>query len=158
MCHDNEEWCKIWREIDLSFQNWHEEFDKFWPEHLKVSTISTLMCSVWAEYILFELKMYREVIFHDTEEWYKIWRAVRLVLSKLTRGIWQILTWAHESLKNFHFNGLLLSKVYIAEELSFMTLKSDTKFGEESTCCFKIDIRNLTNFDLSTWKFQKFSL
>ena len=31
-----------------------------------------------------------------------------------------------------------------------MTLKSDTKFGEESTCCFKIDMGNLTNFDPST--------
>ena len=33
MCHDNEEWCKIWRGIDLSVQNWHEELDKYWPEH-----------------------------------------------------------------------------------------------------------------------------
>ena len=30
-----------------------------------------------------------------------------------------------------------------------MKLKKDTKFGEESTCRFKIDIRNFTNFDLS---------
>ena len=30
-----------------------------------------------------------------------------------------------------------------------MTLKSDTKFGKESTCRFKIDIRNLTNFEQS---------
>ena len=52
MCHDNEEWCKIWRRIDLSFQNWHEEFKR-------------------------------------------------------------ILIRALESLKNFHFNGFLLSKVYI---------------------------------------------
>ena len=29
LCHDNEEWCRIWRGIDLSFQNWHEEFDKY---------------------------------------------------------------------------------------------------------------------------------
>ena len=28
MRHGNKEWCKIWRGIDLSFQNWHEEFDK----------------------------------------------------------------------------------------------------------------------------------
>ena len=35
MCHDNEEWCKIWRGIELSFQNWHEEFDKIWPEYSK---------------------------------------------------------------------------------------------------------------------------
>ena len=39
-----------------------------------------------------------------------------------------------------------------------MKLKQDTKFGEESTCHFKIDIRNLTNFDLSTRKFQNVSL
>ena len=26
MCYDNEEWCKIWRLFDLSFQNWHGEF------------------------------------------------------------------------------------------------------------------------------------
>ena len=44
------------------------------------------------------------------------------------------------------------------EELSVMTMKNGTKFGEESTWCFKIDIRNLTNFDLSTRKFQKCSL
>ena len=37
----------------------------------------------------------------------------RLAVSKLTRRIWKILSWALESLKNFHFNGLLLSKVYI---------------------------------------------
>ena len=28
-----------------------------------------------------------------------------------------------------------------------MALKSDRKFGEESTCRFKIDMGNLTNFD-----------
>ena len=39
-----------------------------------------------------------------------------------------------------------------------MKLKWDTKFGEESTCRFKIDVENLTNFDLSTQKFQKCSL
>ena len=38
-----------------------------------------------------------------------------------------------------------------------MKLKRDTKFGEESTCRFKIGIRNLTKFDPSTRKSQKFS-
>ena len=37
----------------------------------------------------------------------------RLVVPKLAEGIWQILTWALESLKDIHFNGLLLSKVCI---------------------------------------------
>ena len=43
------------------------------------------------------------------------------------------------------------------EELSVMAMKNDTKFEEELTCHFKVDMRNLTNFDLSTWKAQKFS-
>ena len=39
-----------------------------------------------------------------------------------------------------------------------MKLKKDTKFGEESTCRLKIGIRNLSNFDLSARKSQRFSL
>ena len=36
-----------------------------------------------------------------------------------------------------------------------MTLKNDEKYEVELTCQFKIDMRNLTNFDLSTQKYQK---
>ena len=72
MCHGSEEWCKIWWEIDLSFQNWRKEFDEFWPEHSKLSKNSILMESFWTKYIIFELKKYRGVMFHDTEEWCKI--------------------------------------------------------------------------------------
>ena len=39
-----------------------------------------------------------------------------------------------------------------------MTLKNDQKIEEELTCQFKIDITNLTNFDPSTQKSQKFAL
>ena len=39
-----------------------------------------------------------------------------------------------------------------------MALKNDNKFEEELTCPFKIDMRNLTNFDTSTQKSQKFVL
>ena len=78
MCHDNEEWCKIWWTIDFSFQNSHEEFNEFWPKHLKVSKIFILMCSFWPKYILFELKKYRGIIFHETEERYKVWRGIDL--------------------------------------------------------------------------------
>ena len=35
-------------------------------------------------------------------------------------------------------------------------MKRDTKSGEESTYRFKIDKRNLTNFDLITQKSEKF--
>ena len=40
LCHDNEEWYKIWRGIDLSAQNWHEEFG---PKHWKILEICTLI-------------------------------------------------------------------------------------------------------------------
>ena len=39
-----------------------------------------------------------------------------------------------------------------------MKIKNDAKFEEELTCLFKIDISNLTNFDLSTRKSKKFAL
>ena len=148
------------------------------------------------------------------------------VISKFTWGIWQILTQVLLSLKNFHFNELLLSKVYIvwAKKVQWsyllwhwrmmqnlkknwlvvwkMTwgiwhiftraLKSfkignlmgsfypkqkmcelkiyrgvlchdDEEWwrridGEELTCRFKINMRNLTNFDPSTRKSKKFAL
>ena len=76
--HETKEGYKIWRGIDSSFQNWHMQFDSIWPEHSKVSKIFILMDSFWAKYILFELKKYRGIIFHETEERYKIWRGVDL--------------------------------------------------------------------------------
>ena len=43
-------------------------------------------------------------------------------------------------------------------EFCVMTMKNDTKFEKELTCQFKIDMTNLTNFDLGTGKSQKISL
>ena len=44
------------------------------------------------------------------------------------------------------------------EELCVMTMKNDAKFDKELTCYSQIDMRNLTNFDPSTWKSTKFAL
>ena len=38
-----------------------------------------------------------------------------------------------------------------------MTMKNDAKFEEELTSQFKISMSNLTNFDSSTQKSQKFA-
>ena len=46
----------------------------------------------------------------------------------------------------------------IAGELCVMAMTNDAKFEEELTCQFKIDMRNLTNFDLSTRKSQKLAV
>ena len=43
-------------------------------------------------------------------------------------------------------------------ELCGMTMKNNAKCKEELTCQFKIDKKNLTNFDWSTQKSQKFAL
>ena len=39
-----------------------------------------------------------------------------------------------------------------------MTMKNDSKFEENLTCQFKIEIRNLTNFDSGNVKSKKFPL
>ena len=44
------------------------------------------------------------------------------------------------------------------EELCVMKKKNDAETEETLTCQFKIDMRNLTNFDPSTRKSQKFEL
>ena len=49
-------------------------------------------------------------------------------------------------------------RLKLARELFFITMKNDTKTEEELTCEFKINMRNLTNFDPSTQKSQKFAL
>ena len=43
-------------------------------------------------------------------------------------------------------------------ELCVMTMKNDSEFEQELTRQFKIDMRNLTNFDPSSQKSQKFAL
>ena len=44
------------------------------------------------------------------------------------------------------------------EELSLMTIKNDAKYEEELTYHFKVDMRNVTNFDLCTQKSQNILL
>ena len=43
-------------------------------------------------------------------------------------------------------------------EFCVMTIENDAKFENELTCQFKIDLRNLTNFDPNTRKSHKFAL
>ena len=115
-----------------------------------------------ARYLMSDLKQYRGVIFHDTEGWCKIWRKTDLRFGK----------W-HEEYGKFSPEQLKVSKLGYwcdpliqsrksmslksTEELCVMTMKNDAKFEEELTCQFKIDMRNLVNFVLSTWKSQRFS-
>ena len=112
-----------------------------------------LMGSLWPKYIMFELKKYRGVIFHDTKEWCKIWRKTDLWFEK----------W-HEKFGKFSPEHLKVSKLGLwwdsfvqsrkfmslkfTDELCVMAMKNNAKFKEELNCRF----RNLMNFDPSTGK------
>ena len=151
MCNDTKVWWKMWKGFDLLFQNWHVEFDEFWLKHSEAWKIYSLIGSFWPKYIMFELKKYRGVIFHGSEEWCKIWGKTDLWFEK-----WQ------EKFGKFSPEHLKVSKLGLwwdlfiqsrkclslfTEELCVVTMKNDTKFGEKLACCFKIDTTNLTNLD-----------
>ena len=163
MCHHTEELWKIWGEIDLSFQNWHKQFNKFWLEHWKVSKFYTLMDCFWPKYIVFELKKYRGVIFHDAGEWCKIWRKSDLWFEKWHEEFGK-LSLEHTKVSKL---GLLLGPFLQSRKcvtlkftrvLCAMKIKNDTKFGRKFTRLFKIGMKNLANFDPSTQKSHKFTL
>ena len=50
--------------------------------HVKFHQIFTLIGSFCWNYIKFQLKKYKRVISHDTEEWWKIWRKTDLLFQK----------------------------------------------------------------------------
>ena len=157
MCHDNEKWYKSGRGLDLPVKNWHEEFDKFWPEHSEISKICSLMDCFWPKYIMFELKMCRGVMFDGTEYWCQIWKKTDLCFQKSHDEFNKFSPEHVRKSKNWDFDGILLSKVENVGELCVMTIKNYAKIEGELTCQFKIDMRNLTNFDPSTQKSQKFA-
>ena len=74
----------------------------FHPKTQKSKNFSSMGC-FYPNYMRFELKKYREIIFHDTEQWCKIWINLDLMVSKMTWGIgwtsirslrvWKIVHW-----------------------------------------------------------------
>ena len=139
------------------------KFDRFWLEQWKVSKIYALMDGFWPKYIMFELRKYRKVMLDGTQDWYKVWRKTDLCFRKWHEKcctfspehlkVWKLgLSW-HPFVQSWKCMSLKFTG-----ELCVMTMKNDAKFEEELTCQFKIDIINLTNFDLSPPKSGKFSL
>ena len=73
------------KQNDFLFQKW-QELDEFWSENSKVSKTCPLIGPFCANYITFDLKKYRGVIFHDAEESCKIWRKADLRFGKWHEG------------------------------------------------------------------------
>ena len=81
---------------------------------------------------------------------------------KITKGISENFTRAHESLKlGVLFVPFIRSRkcmnLSFLGEFCVMEMKNDAKFGKESTSPLKADMESLINFDPSTQKYQKFA-
>ena len=79
----------------------------------------------------------------------------------MTSGIWQIFTRALKSFKivtlwNPFIQNRKCMSLKLTGEFFVIAIKNDAKFEKKLTCQFKTDMKNLTDFDLSTQKSQKF--
>ena len=133
------------KKSDLWFGKWYEELGKLSPEHSKVSKLG-----IWWDPFIQRRKCMALKLRKSYESWQ--WRMMQnleknwLVVSKLKSVIWWILTWATESLKNLHFNGLFLTKCIMFElkmygGVMFDSTKNDAKFEGKLTCAFKMTWR-----------------
>ena len=147
--------------LTCAFKKQHEELSKMSPAHFRKSKhwdFDGILLSkeenVWTwnlrgSFVSWQWRMIQNL----KRNW--------LVSLKLTWGIWWILTWALENLKNLHFNGMLLNKLYNVwaknsiKELCLMAVNTDGKFEGKMTCVFKNDMRNLANFHQSTFESLK---
>ena len=152
-----------WKLIQNLKKNWSvvTKMTRIWWNLIRAlgSKTCTFICSYCANYLIFDLKKYGGVIFHDTEGRCKILRKTDFWFEK----------W-HEEYGEFSPEHLKVSKLGLwwdawiqsrrtmslkfTEELCVMTMKNDAKFEQELTCHFKAHMKNSTNFDLSTRKSQ----
>ena len=128
--------------------------------HVKFHQIYTVISSFFLKVYKISAKKERSYV---SWQWRMMQKLKRnwLVVLKLTWGIWQILTQALNSLKNLHFNKLLLTKVYNVwakkkVQRSYLSWHWRTikKFEKKLTCGLENDTRNSANFHQSTRKFQ----
>ena len=119
----------------------------FHPNTQKSETF-TSMGYFFRKHMRFELKKYSGVIFHDTEQWCKIWINFDLVVSKLAWGIeWSFI----KALKNLKICILMGSFCPKCNVAAIMALKGDANVCENWLVAWKMT-RNLVNFHASSWK------
>ena len=77
-------------EEEVSVQNWNGEFEKFRPEHSKISKTCTIMGCFWPKYIMFELKKVQKSYVWWHSRLIQSLKGNWLVLPKMTWGTWKI--------------------------------------------------------------------
>ena len=128
-------------------------------EILKIFTFTGSFC---AKYNVLPKKVQRSYLsWHWTVM--QILKKNWLVLWKITWGICKYLPehlkisklglWWHLFMQNRKCMSLKFT-----EELCVITMKNHAKYDDKLICRFKIDNRNLRNFDSSTQKSEKFAL
>ena len=94
---------------------WLEKRQGIWlilmraAESLKTCTLIGSFCR---KHVKIQMKKYRRVMFHDTEEWCKVWRKTDLWFQKRHEEFGEFSP-KHSKAQKFHFDGLFLSNVYV---------------------------------------------
>ena len=78
-------------------------------ESLKTCTLIGSFCR---KHVKIQMKKYRTVMFHDTEEWCKVWRKTDLWFQKRHEEFGEF-SLKHSKAQKFHCDGLFLSNVYV---------------------------------------------
>ena len=152
MSHDNEEWYKFEEELTCRFKidmRNVTNYDQGTRMTKKFELDLWSIWSFWPNYIMFELKKYRVVVFHCTEEWCKICRRTDLLFQK-----WQEFgeIWPRHSKisKIFTLIGSFFAKYIMFDLKQYRWVI----FKEKQTCGLENGMSNLANFYQSTWNFQ----
>ena len=101
--------------------------------------------------IFLHLKHYLQIYLTllSTDLWFGKWHQE---YGKFFPELWILGFWWNPLIQTWKSMSLKSTK-----KLSVMTIKNYAKFEGELTCHFKVDMKNLSNFDPSTGKSQKFS-
>ena len=131
--HNPPSFCHFWNkklvflQEPIKVQIW---WDFTWA--VKSQTLYTLMGSCCQNHIKSQLKNYRRVISNDAEEWSKVWKKTGLWFQMWHKKCCEFSP-NHSKVQKYYFHGYFCPK-YLrfelkdTEQLSFMTLNSDTKF------------------------------
>ena len=84
----------------------------------QMSKIVTPMGYFCPKYMKFELQKQRGVIFHDTEQWCKIWKTLTLWFQKWHEELGE-LSLEHPKVWKLYIDGLFLSKAYTVSARNF---------------------------------------
>ena len=152
-----------WRGIELSFQNWHKNFEKIWPEYSKVSKnfhFNELLLS--KVYIVWAKKVQRNNLSWNWRGMQNLERN-RLFVSNWHKEFGKIWPKHSKVSKIFTLRSSFWAKYRLFElekyrGIIFHETEEACKIWRGIDFSFQIGITNLTKFDPSTRKSQKFSL